>query len=229
MSASEKKSCARENLLIAAEKLFAERGYAAVSTRELAEAAKVNLGAIQYHFGSKAELFIETVRRLMQSRYEKNPLVALGDKTSLTRFQAAAELCSFVRTYLHDICQPTGPDVCRLMHREALSQTNEQPELFEALVSSVVEEFIRPGDAELQELLRALCPEKSDEDLALIVHSILGQCTFYVTHRPFIERLRRCDYSSTAAIDRAAEHITRFTLRGIGFSDQDLTELFQKY
>ena len=50
---------ARETLLKVATKLFIERGYNGVSTRELAEAADVNLGAIQYHFGSKAKLFVE--------------------------------------------------------------------------------------------------------------------------------------------------------------------------
>jgi AcrR family transcriptional regulator len=43
-------------ILDAAERLFAEHGYAATSLRQLTTAAEVNLAAVNYHFGSKEEL-----------------------------------------------------------------------------------------------------------------------------------------------------------------------------
>jgi AcrR family transcriptional regulator len=49
--------------LDAAERLFGERGYDGVGMRELASMAKVNLGAVTYHFGSKESLYIETFLR----------------------------------------------------------------------------------------------------------------------------------------------------------------------
>ena len=55
----------RQALLDAAERLFSSRGYAAVGTREIAEQAGVNLASIKYHFGSKHDLYLETVRRAM--------------------------------------------------------------------------------------------------------------------------------------------------------------------
>src|SRR5262245_35542025 len=42
----------QERILRAAERLFAERGIDAVSTREIIEAAGVNSGSIHYHFGT---------------------------------------------------------------------------------------------------------------------------------------------------------------------------------
>jgi AcrR family transcriptional regulator len=54
----------REALLEAATRLFAERGPAAVSTREIAAAAEVNSGLIHRHFGTKDELLRETMQRL---------------------------------------------------------------------------------------------------------------------------------------------------------------------
>ncbi len=48
----------RAQLLGAGMSLFAERGFDAVSTRELARAAGVNLAAIAYHFGSKHGLYM---------------------------------------------------------------------------------------------------------------------------------------------------------------------------
>jgi AcrR family transcriptional regulator len=55
----------RENLLDAAERLFAEHGYDGVGMRALAVEAGVNLGAATYHFGSKERLYIETVMRCL--------------------------------------------------------------------------------------------------------------------------------------------------------------------
>jgi len=56
----------RERLLDAAEALFADRGYNAVSMREIAAHARVNLAAVGYHFGSKKNLFVESLTRQMR-------------------------------------------------------------------------------------------------------------------------------------------------------------------
>jgi len=56
----------RARILSSAGKLFAERGYDGVSMRELARAAKVNLGAVNYHFGGKGQLYHETVLQLIE-------------------------------------------------------------------------------------------------------------------------------------------------------------------
>jgi len=52
----------REALLEAAEELFSQRGFNAVSVREIAQAAGANLGSIPYHFGSKENLLLEIYR-----------------------------------------------------------------------------------------------------------------------------------------------------------------------
>src|SRR5678810_1267508 len=43
-------------IMEAAEKLFAEQGFAGTSVRDIAEAANVNLAMISYYFGSKEKL-----------------------------------------------------------------------------------------------------------------------------------------------------------------------------
>ena len=55
-------------LLDVAERLFGEKGYAAVGIREIAEQAGANIAAIKYHFGSKSDLYLQTVRRAMARR-----------------------------------------------------------------------------------------------------------------------------------------------------------------
>lgn len=53
----------RERVLDAAERLFADYGLDRVSIRDITGAAGVNLGAINYHFGSKDNLIVAVVER----------------------------------------------------------------------------------------------------------------------------------------------------------------------
>jgi AcrR family transcriptional regulator len=53
----------RERVLDVAEQLFSERGLDAVSVRDITSAAGANLGAINYHFGSKDELIRAVLER----------------------------------------------------------------------------------------------------------------------------------------------------------------------
>jgi AcrR family transcriptional regulator len=54
----------RESILVTAEQLFAEHGVAAVSNRQVSEAAgQANNFAVGYHFGTKADLVLAIVRR----------------------------------------------------------------------------------------------------------------------------------------------------------------------
>lgn len=53
----------RGNILDAAERLFAVRGYEVVTLKEIADAAEANVGQISYHFGQKDELINEVILR----------------------------------------------------------------------------------------------------------------------------------------------------------------------
>jgi AcrR family transcriptional regulator len=53
-------------LLEAAKQLISERGYAGASVRELAAAAGTNLGAVNYHFGSRENLLNQAILDLFQ-------------------------------------------------------------------------------------------------------------------------------------------------------------------
>lgn len=65
-AAAERGRVARQRLLGAAVELIPERGWAAVSTRVLAERAGVNPSVVHYHFPSLRELMNEAVVELMR-------------------------------------------------------------------------------------------------------------------------------------------------------------------
>ena len=56
----------RDAILDTAEQLFAERGVAATSIRDITGAAGVNLGAINYHFGTKQDLVAAVFTRRLE-------------------------------------------------------------------------------------------------------------------------------------------------------------------
>ncbi|MEV6150095.1 TetR/AcrR family transcriptional regulator [Nonomuraea sp. NPDC052129] len=61
---AERVSATREQILTAAERLFAEHGVFAVSNRQVSEAAgQGNTAAVGYHFGTKADLVRAIVRK----------------------------------------------------------------------------------------------------------------------------------------------------------------------
>jgi AcrR family transcriptional regulator len=54
-----------ERLILAARKLFAEKGFDRASVRAITRHAKANLGAVTYHFGSKDRLRDEVLTRMV--------------------------------------------------------------------------------------------------------------------------------------------------------------------
>jgi AcrR family transcriptional regulator len=101
----------RDRIVAAALRLFSERGTAAVSVRELAEAAGVTVPGLYYHFASKADL----IRAVYAARGGGGPDAVPDPPVSRTveaRIveQAAREFAGLV----------DDADFLRLMHREAV-------------------------------------------------------------------------------------------------------------
>lgn len=62
----------RTRILDTAEALFSEKGFATVTTRQIATAAAVSLSALPYHFGSKREILFRVLdRRLGKIQNER--------------------------------------------------------------------------------------------------------------------------------------------------------------
>jgi AcrR family transcriptional regulator len=72
----------RSAILTAAERLYADRGFADVTLRDIVAAASVNLAAVNYHFGSKDELIAElfVTRSLALNRERLSELRAAEER-----------------------------------------------------------------------------------------------------------------------------------------------------
>lgn len=66
----------RRKILNTARDLFMEKGYRAVSTREIAKIANITQPALYHHFEDKESLYIEVVRELTQNiQVEMHPIM----------------------------------------------------------------------------------------------------------------------------------------------------------
>lgn len=84
---------ARERVIVAAERLFIEKGYAAVTVKDIAKAAKIHHSSIYHHLperdgksGGKQELFIEVMERNL-SRHKKAVQQAITENRGNLREQ----------------------------------------------------------------------------------------------------------------------------------------------
>ena len=83
-----------KNLILEkAEILFAQKGFDAVSVREITAAAKCNMGAVNYHFESKKNLYMEVFqfrwipRELSMYEYLKKTLSKIEAPSPVTVIQ----------------------------------------------------------------------------------------------------------------------------------------------
>jgi AcrR family transcriptional regulator len=68
----------RGQILAVARRLFSERPYASVSTSDIAREAGVARGLLHHYFGSKRDLYLEVVRKLVRMPANPVPLHAPG-------------------------------------------------------------------------------------------------------------------------------------------------------
>jgi AcrR family transcriptional regulator len=113
-AASAEQTSTRDRIVEAAQRLFSERGTAAVSVRDLAEAAGVTVPGLYYHFGSKAELIQAVYRaRGMGRSIEELPDDEVPSAGPIEARIAEHAHQSFIRLV-------DDEEFLRLMHREAV-------------------------------------------------------------------------------------------------------------
>jgi AcrR family transcriptional regulator len=197
---------ARDRLLRAAGQAFAEHGFEGATVRDICLAANANVAAVNYYFGDKRRLYIESVKHAHRSRVEQVPLPEWPAGTP-----AAARLHDFIDTMLERMLgfgQP--PWQVRLMLREVLQPTDACREL--------VEDYIRPHFEVLLGILDDIAEGRLPRsELRRVGMSIVGQCFLYRAAGDVVGMLVPADeLASLHTPKRLAEHVTRFSLAALG-------------
>ena len=83
-------------------------------------------------------------------------------------------------------------------------------------LAGLIEEATRPQAVTLRKILKDLgAGGLNEERMTMLGLSIVGQCLFYVHHRPLIEALAPKFKSKPPSIDSLVEHIHAFSLAGV--------------
>ncbi|WP_419870342.1 TetR/AcrR family transcriptional regulator [Chryseobacterium sp. CT-SW4] len=108
-----------ENILFAAEKLFAEKGFQGTSTREISKAANVNISMISYYFGSKEKLYERLVEyRMSEGQFFSKDILERTDINEWEKINKIVDqFASRVRNHKR---------FYRIMQREQLHTENPQ-------------------------------------------------------------------------------------------------------
>lgn len=192
----------RERIVDAAGELFAERGFDGTTVRDICQAADANVAAVNYYFGDKQRLYVEAVVRAHRWRMER---VKLPEWSADTKPEQ--KLADFIKTFIRRVRSGPGDTWhTRLIMREIGNPS--------AACAELVQSSIRPQFEILLSILSELLLETDAEKLRLTAFSIVGQCLFYHFADPVIRNLLSNDEYAALDIDKLAEHVTQFSLRG---------------
>jgi AcrR family transcriptional regulator len=191
----------RDRLLSTATRLFAERGFAKVTIREICRSARANGAAVNYHFGGKKGLYNEVVRAAIQTM--QSTTAAMHDAGAGR--PADQQLALYVSIFLKRIVAARDSWIHQLMVRELSDPT--------PALDLVLKRVVRPRMAYLRSVIASLlgCPP-SDARVERCAMSVQAQCLALLTHPVAALRPRRI---SEARLDTLAKHIARFSLAGI--------------
>jgi len=198
----------RERILSAAGREFAERGYEAATVRDICLAAGVNLAAVNYYFGDKQRLYVESVKHAHQQRAGQVPLPEWTAGTPPQR-----KLRDFVGNLLERMLGFGEPPwQVRLMMREVLHPTDACREL--------VEDYVRPRFELLASILDELVGgQLSQTELRQVALSIIGQCFLYRAAGDVVGMLvPRDELKSHHALTPLADHVTGYALAALGIA-----------
>lgn len=189
---------ARERLLQEATRIFAEKGYAGASTREICQAAGQNVAAIHYYFGDKAGLHRATLLRPIEVT---NEALAGFDDPALTLEQALRCLMSGL------LCLPEAgepPDVeMRLYLREMLEPSGS--------FQDIVAQHIMPIHQRLVAMLaRHTGASEADDGLHQLAFALSAMVHDYAMSRPFMDGLAPGLLHGAGAPERVLERLVGY-------------------
>src|ERR1700687_478170 len=200
----------RTAILDAAERLYADRGFADVTLRDIVAAANVNLAAVNYHFGSKDELIAElfVTRRLATNRERLNQLKSAEEVGG-----GRADIDSILRALVGPTLRGClGPDrerstAARFMIRASI----ESVPPIRRLKNREVDHLRKFAAA-----MRRSLPDRSEVDVFWGLHFALAMAHHTIRESERLARLSdgKCDLNDVAGIIERIVAVSVMALTG---------------
>jgi len=195
----------KERILGAAEALFATHGFAGASLRQVTAAAKVNLAAVNYHFGSKDKLIEEVFRRRLDELNSRR-LAALARVAGQASTQLEDVLDAYISPAL-DLSRHGGGGAAfvRVLAR-AYAEHNETLRRF---LSDNYGHVLRQFAVEFARLL----PDLAKDEIYWRLDIVTGALTYAMADFGIIQR--KTEVTERTHREQAAGHLIRFAAAGL--------------
>ncbi len=197
-------------LVEAAERLFAERGFDAISVRDVTAEAGANVAAVNYHFGSRAGLIAAVMARYVMpvnderlARLEAAERKWAGKAVPLEEIVDAFSRPLITRVRKSELSEKL---FCKLLGRIFGDQSGALPPELEGQFQRVAEAYIRA-------LSKAL-PTVPQEELIWRIHFMAGCMLHMLSHQEMVHRLSR-GLSGTPSIETTFGRFMRFVCAGL--------------
>jgi AcrR family transcriptional regulator len=198
----------RQRLLAAAGRIFAEKGFWETTNADICERANVvNTAAVNYHFGSKEELYVEAWKHAFEKSINTYPLDGGVSWESPVQDRLYGSILSFMQR----IADPENYAV-DIIHKEMANPTG--------ILDETIEKAVRTIDDGIKSIVRELLGNSDSEQQVCFCHmSIMSQMFGPILH---LRRARRATgrhhpyrLPLDFGVEELAKHITHFSLAGI--------------
>lgn len=172
----------QQAILLAAEKLFAQHGYRAVSIRQIAEEAGVPLALVSYYHGQKHELFQAIFDHWRSTVDERLALLAVAREGTPGPRMLKRVVEAFVAPVLRLRASEEGEYYAQLVARELFYRTPEAAQVLEDHFDPMAHAFI--------DALHAACPGSTRAAAAWAYQFAVGALLHHISDDR-VERLSR--------------------------------------
>jgi AcrR family transcriptional regulator len=195
----------KQNILRAAERLFATRGFHGVSIRDIADEAGVPLALVGYYYGPKLELYHEIYYQRAGYVAQRLESLARAQREAPTGQQLEAIIAAFVLPVLQVAAIPDGRLFLRLMARGINDGLAEDEAVVRELFDPLAHAFI--------DALAQVAPQVSRGTLAWCYQFALGA----MLHHVIDERVERLSRGENRPDDEATAGplLVRFITEGL--------------
>jgi AcrR family transcriptional regulator len=176
----------RTALVRAALKLFGKQGFEGTSTREIAAAAKANIGSIAYHFGGKqglrlavADHIVETMQAIAGQAMGTAP--APGEAAATPEAAERQLLAALERMVAFMVARPEAGDIIQFMLREMAQPTAALDRINEGVFAPTHERICRIWE-------QATGEPAHSERTKLAVFTMIGQVLYFRIGREVVVR-----------------------------------------
>lgn len=203
----------REAILKAASQVFGAKGYNKATHAEISRTANVNSALINFHFGSKDQLYLNVWERVSG---EVNRLYPM-DGGVPHEAPAETRLRGHIRSLMNIALDPALESFHRILTMEFTNPTG--------LLDELMKKHIQKHRAFIADIMRDLLgPTVTEQAIALCEISVMSQCHMILPRPGKRGKPQRFKHSD---VDMLTDHITRFSLAGIAVIKQDQEKIDQ--